>query len=112
MSKNVTLDRVDFEQLMETAKVARAEYLRQHGAAANMVVGSKLRAHRVAILVAILLLSFGVKMFFLSAPTAEADIHAVPSASLNVLQMQIDHPNRNSLVEEKVNDMSLVFSAP
>jgi hypothetical protein len=83
--------------------------LRQHGAAANTVVGAKLRAHRVGVVVAILVLSFGVKMFFLSAPTAEADIHAVPSASMNVLQMQIDHPN---LVQENVNDMSLVFSAP
>jgi hypothetical protein len=112
MSKNITLDRTDFEKLTENAKVARAEYLRQHGAAANIVLGSKLRSHRVAIVIAILLISFGLKMFFLSAPTAEADIHAVPSASMNVLQMQIDHPNRTSLAEEKVNDMSLVFSAP
>jgi hypothetical protein len=51
-------------------------------------------------------------MFFLSVPTAEADVHAVPSASMNVLQMQVDHPSRNSIEEEKVNDMSLVFSAP
>jgi hypothetical protein len=112
MSKNITLDRTDFEKLTENAKVARAEYLRHHGAAANIVLGSKLRSHRVAIVIAILLISFGLKMFFLSAPTAEADIHAVPSASMNVLQMQIDHPNRTSLAEEKVNDMSLVFSAP
>ncbi len=112
MRKNVTLDRIDFEKLAENAKVARAQYLRQHGAAANMVLGSKLRSHHVAIVIAILLISFGAKMFFLSAPTAEADIHVVPGASMNVLQMQIDHPNMNSLAEEKVNDMSLVFSAP
>ncbi len=86
MSKNVTLDHAEFEQLTATAKIARAEYLRQHGAAANMVVGSKLRTHRIAVVVAILLISFGVKMFFLSAPTAEAVIHAVPSASMDVLQ--------------------------
>jgi hypothetical protein len=107
-----TLYRFDFGKVIEKAKVARAEYLRQNGAAANMVLGSKLRSHRVAVVIAILLISFGAKMFFLSAPTAEADIHAVPSASMNVLQMQMDHPNRNSLEEEKVNDMSLVFSAP
>jgi hypothetical protein len=77
-----------------------------------MVFGSKLRSYRVSIVIAILLISFGLKMFFLSAPTAEADIHAVPSASMNVLQMQIDYPNRTNLAEEKVNDMSLVFSAP
>jgi hypothetical protein len=112
MSKYITLDRIDFEKLKEKAKVERAEFLRQHGAIANMVVGSKLRANYVATVIAILLISFGVKMFFLSAPTAEADIHSVPSASMNVLQMQIDHPDTNSLAEERVNDMSLVFSAP
>jgi hypothetical protein len=45
-------------------------------------------------------------MFFLSAPTAEADIHAVPSGELECLANAA-----NSLEEEKVNDMSLVFSA-
>ncbi len=89
MSKNVTLDGIEL-----------------------MVLGSKLRSHHVAIVIAILLMFFGVKMFFFSPPIAEADVHAVPSASMNVLQMQIDHPNRNSLPEEKVHDMSLVFSAP
>jgi hypothetical protein len=112
MSKNITLDRSDFEKLTDDAKIARAEYFRQHGAAANMVLGSKLRSHRVAIVIAILLISFGLKMFFLSAPIAEANIHSVPSASMNVFQMQIDDPNRTSLAEERVNDMSLVFSAP
>jgi SpoU rRNA methylase family enzyme len=71
-----------------------------------------LRANRVVAVAAVLVISFGVKMFFLSAPTAEANIHGVPSANMNVLQMHIDHPNRNSLVPEKLNDMSLVFSAP
>ncbi len=109
MSKHVTLDRLYFEKLTEKAKAARAEYLQQHGAVANMVVGAKLRANHVAVVIAILLISFGVKMFFLSAPTAEADIHSVPTASMNVLQMQIDRPN---LAEETVTDLSLVFSAP
>jgi hypothetical protein len=53
MSKNNTLDRIDFDKLTENAKVARAEYLRQHGAAANMVFGSKLRSYRVPIVIAI-----------------------------------------------------------
>jgi hypothetical protein len=63
---------------------------------------------------AILIITFAVKMFLFSAPTAEADTRglAVPSTGMNVLQMQIDHPNRNSLVEQKIDDMSLVFSAP
>ena len=38
---------------------------------------STLRAHHVIAVVAVLLISFGVKMFFLSsAPTAEANIRA------------------------------------
>jgi hypothetical protein len=79
--KNVTLDRTDFQKLVEQAKAARAEYMRRGGTAALGVVGSKLRAHHAIAVVAVLLISFGVKMFFFSAPTAEANIHAVPSVS-------------------------------
>jgi hypothetical protein len=69
-----------------------------------------MRAHHAIAVVAVILISFGVKMFFFSAPTAEADIHAGPSASMNVLQMQIDHLNRNNLPVQKMHDMSFVFS--
>ena len=71
-----------------------------------------MRAHHTIAVVAIIIISFGVKVFFFSAPTAEADIQGVPSASMDVLQMHIDHPNRNDLPSEKVNDMSLVYSKP
>ena len=51
---------------------------------------STLRAHHVIAVVAVLLISFGVKMFFLSsAPTAEANIRAIPNASVNVLQWSV-----------------------
>ena len=69
-----------------------------------------MRAHHAIAVVAVILISFGVKMFFFSAPTAEADIHAGPSASMNVLQLQIDHPNRNNLPVQKMHDMTFVFS--
>ncbi len=69
-----------------------------------------MRAHHVIAVVAILLISFGVKVFFFPAPTAEADVNA--TAGMNVLQMQIDHPNRNNLPSEKVIDRSLVYSEP
>ncbi len=69
-----------------------------------------MRAHHVIAVVAILLISFGVKVFFFQAPTAEADVNA--STSMNVLQMHTDHPNRNNLPSEKVNDRSLVYSEP
>ena len=63
--KNVTLDRIEFEKLIEQSKAERAEYMRQCGTAALGVVGSTLRAHHVIAVVAVLLISFGVKMFFL-----------------------------------------------
>ena len=74
MSENVTLYRIDFEKLKEQSKVARAEYMRQFGMDALVVVGSTLRAHHVIAVVTVILISFGVKMFFFSAPTAEADV--------------------------------------
>src|SRR3974390_3689826 len=52
--------------------------------------------HQAIAVIAIILISFGVKMLFLSAPTAEAVIHAAPSTSMDVHQMQIDHANGNS----------------
>jgi hypothetical protein len=69
-----------------------------------------MRAHHIIAVVAVILISFGVKIFFFSPPTAEADIHAVQSASMNVLQMTIDHPNRNNHPVQKMNDMSFVYS--
>ncbi len=35
-----------------------------------------MRAQHVVAVVAVILISFGVKMFFFSAPTAEATVHA------------------------------------
>ena len=112
MSENVTLDRIDFEKLKDQAKAERAECLRQYGMAASGVVGSTLRAHHVIAVVAILLISFGVKMFFWSAPTAEADVRPVPSASMNILQMHTNHPNRNNLPPLQMNDMTFVEPLP
>ena len=108
---DVTLDRIDFEKLKEQAKAKRAGYLHQHGTAALGVVGSTLREHRVIAVVAILVISFGVKMFFLSAPTAEAtNVHnAIPSASVNVLQMQRDVDTK-SLPVQKMNDKTFIFT--
>ena len=92
MNENVTLDRVDFEKLKDQAKAERAECLRQYGMAASGVVGSTLRAHPVIAIAAALIVSFGVKMFVLSAPTAEADTRPVPSASMNINDMTLVEP--------------------
>ena len=112
--ENVTLDRIDFERIKEHANAARAEYMHQCGGAALGVVGSTLRAHRVIAVAAVLLISFGTKMFFSSsASTAEAKIRAVPSAipsaSVNVLQMHRDVDTK-SLPVQKMNDRTFIFT--
>jgi hypothetical protein len=56
-----------------------------------------MRLHFSIALVAVVLIGFGVKVFFFSAPAAEADIHAVKTGSMNVLQMHIDHPKIKEL---------------
>lgn len=112
VSENVTFDRIDFEKLKERAEAKRAKYVRQYGTAATAVIGSTLRAHHVIAVVAILLVSFGVKMFFLSAPTAEAVIRPLPGASMNISQMHIDHPNRNNLPAQQMHDMTFVDPLP
>ena len=107
--KNVTLDRIDFEKLKEQAKAARVDYMHQCGRAALEVVGSPVRTHPVIAIAAMLIISFVVKMFFLSAPTAEAKRHAIPSASVNVLQMHRD-VNTKSLPVQKMNDKTFIFT--
>jgi len=71
-----------------------------------------MRAHHVIAVVAVLVVGLGAKQFFFPVTEAEADIHAVPSASMDVLQMHNDHPNRNNLPVQKVHDMTFVFSNP
>ena len=49
-------------------------------------------------------------MFFLSsAPTAEANIRAIPNASVNVLQMERDVDTK-SLPVQKMNDKTFIFT--
>ena len=114
MSQNVTLDRIDFEKIKDHAKAERAEYMNQCGTAALGMIGSTLRQHHAIAVVAVLVISFGVKMFFSSsAPTAEANIRAVPSAipsaSLNVLQMHRDVTTKSFPVQ-KMNDKTFIFT--
>jgi len=77
--------------------------------------------HQAIAVVAIMLVSFGVKMFFLSPPTAEADINAVASANMDILhpvpsevrqQGICDWPRRSAqwVCESQVHDMTFVFS--
>ncbi len=70
-----------------------------------------LRAHYVVAVVAILLISFGVKMFFWSAPIAQAEMPSM-STSMNILQMHADYPNRGNLPTQQMNDMAFVYPNP
>ena len=69
-----------------------------------------MRAHHVIAVVTVLIIGLGAKQFFFPATEAEADIRAVPSASMNVFQMHIDHPNMKNIPVQKIHDMTFVFS--
>jgi hypothetical protein len=119
MTDKVTLDHIDFQKIKDHAGALRANYMRRSATVTLVAVGSTVRAHPVIAVAAILVISFGLKMFFLSAPTAEADSLVVPSSRLgvpstgmNVLQMQIDHPNKNSLPPQQIDDMTFVEPLP
>jgi hypothetical protein len=49
-----------------------------------------MRAYHAVAVVAALLISFGVKMFFVSPPTSEANTHAVPNAGMHS-EYRIEH---------------------
>ena len=108
--ENVTLDRIDFEKIKEHAKAARAEYMHQCGRAALGVVGSTLRAHSTIAVAAILVVSFAVKMFYMSPPTAGAEHSlAIRSSNIDISKMQVDYPN---LPPHQMNDMTFVDPLP
>jgi hypothetical protein len=54
--------------------------------------------------VAVILIGFGLRLFFFVAPAAEADIFAVKNGSMNILQLHIDHPNIKNLPVLEVKD--------
>jgi hypothetical protein len=65
-----------------------------------------MRKHHIVAVLAVLIIGIGAKQYFFPPIKAEANI---PNASMDVFQMQIDHPNKN-LPVEKMHDMSFVFS--
>ena len=68
-----------------------------------------MRAHHVITVVAILVIGLGAKQFLFSPKQANADINAVPSASVNVLQMHRDADTKSFLVQ-KMNDKTFIFT--
>jgi hypothetical protein len=69
---------------------------------------ASMRAHHVIAVVAVLVIGLGAKQFMFPPKQAEAEI--IPSASMNVLQMHIDHPNINNLPQQKINDKAFIFT--
>ena len=67
-----------------------------------------MRSHHIIALVVVLILGLGAKQFFFPAQKAEANVHAVSTVSLNVLQMHRDTDTK-ALPVQDMRDMSLVF---
>ena len=63
-----------------------------------------MRAHHVIAVVTVILIGFGVKLLFFSVPAVEAGIRTGANASMNILQMHIDHPNMKNLPALDVKD--------
>jgi hypothetical protein len=65
-----------------------------------------MRAHHAIAIAAVLLVGFGLKLVFFSAP-AGADVASVKNVGVDVSQM---HRNIKNLPAEKFHDMTFVFS--
>jgi len=63
-----------------------------------------MRLYYVIAVVAAILIGFGVKLLFLPAPAVEAGIHPGANANMNILQMDINHPNMKNLPALDVKD--------
>jgi hypothetical protein len=66
-----------------------------------------MRAHHAIGIVAVILVGFGLKVLFFSAPLAEADLRSVRSVDMDISQM---HQKNKNLPEQKIHDMTFVFS--
>ena len=66
-----------------------------------------MRAHHAIGIVAVILVGFGLKVLFFSAPIAEADLRSVRSVGMDISQM---HQKNKNLPEQKIHDMTFVFS--
>ena len=67
-------------------------------------VGGSTRLHYAIAVVAVILIVFGVKLFFFQAPAVEAGIPPGANASMNILQIHSDHPNVKDLPVLLVKD--------
>jgi hypothetical protein len=68
-----------------------------------------MRAHHVIAVVAVLVIGLGAKQFVFPPKQADADINAVPNASVDILQMHLDVDTK-SFPAQKMNDKALIFT--
>ena len=68
-----------------------------------------MRAYHVIAVVAVLIIGLGAKQFVFPPQQADAGVNAVPSASVNVLQMHRDIDTK-SISEQKMNDKTFIFT--
>jgi hypothetical protein len=66
-----------------------------------------MRVHHGIAIVAILLIGFGLKLTFFSARPAEAVAPPVETVRMDISQM---HQNIKNLSEQRIHDMTFVFS--
>jgi hypothetical protein len=66
-----------------------------------------MRAQHAISIVAVILVGFGLKLLFSTLRTAEADLRSVRSVGMDISQM---HQNKRNLPEQKIHDMTFVFS--
>jgi hypothetical protein len=62
-----------------------------------------MRAHHIIAIAAVLAVGFGVKLFFFSAPTAEANVDTINSVRIDISEL---HRNAKNLPVQQINDMS------
>jgi len=61
-----------------------------------------MRFHHVIAIVAVLMIGFGVKVFFFSSPAVEAEVPK--NAGMNIFQLHMDYPNMKTLPVQDVKD--------
>jgi hypothetical protein len=75
--------------------------------AAFATKGTVMRPHQVIAVPAVILVGVGVKLFFFTPPTAEADALTTKRVGVDVAQLQ---QNVKNLPVQKVHDMSFAFA--
>ena len=62
-----------------------------------------MRSRYVIVTVVLLIIGFGVKVFFSSNPTAEAEVPK--NVGMNIFQMHLDYPNMKDLPVHEVKEL-------